>query len=214
MFLRRGVTLFLVASIISTPVAAGARAERVAEKLTVDDPAGDANYLNSQYLVIRSGDVAGPVDASAAADILALWFTHDRRSVTAHVQTEAPPSPSDPAYLYRIQFDPGVNSNCLWIQAVSAGDANPAGPFGRFQDTCSQGSEWSEEDGIRTTFRKGPSGTGVVSITVPRTMHPLFENGGDLQTPHVSVRNFHYDLVYAPQIDDTRFGTTYRLPPP
>ena len=202
--------LFLATLPGSTSGAAGIA--RVPDKALIEDPAGDANYLNSQRLVIRNGDHATPVDASAAADILKVWFTHDDETVTAHIQTEAPPTSSDPAYVFRVHVNPGGDFNCLWFQFTTAGTGNTKGPFGILWDTCDESFVFFR--GVRLKTTPGPGGTAVHSLSVSRDLFPTFNPGGVLGTPYATVRNYHADGEFtAPQIDDTAEGADYRLEP-
>lgn len=184
----------------------------IPKKPLIEDPAGDANYLNSQDLVIRKGNHSTPVDASAAADILKVWFTHDAEDVTAHIQTEALPTPSDPAYVFRVHVNPGGDFHCLWFQFVTPGAGNLRGPFGILYVTCDESSVFFR--GVRLKTTPGPSGTAVHSLSVSRDLYPTFNPGGVLGSPFATVRNYHADGEFtAPQIEDTDLGADYRLRP-
>ena len=198
---------------VSVPAGAvtDARSSEVPKNVSLVDPAGDANYLNTQRLVVRRGDVSTPADASGAADVLALWFTHDRKTVTAHIQTEAPVNPSESAYVFRVHIDPGSGTGCLWFEAITAGPNNPDGPHAVFADTCNSGATWEATVGMRPTFTELPDGTGLVRIEAQRKMHPLLREGGVLGDPFVDVRNYHFGEVTAPVIDETVTGKPYEL---
>ncbi|MGH2757423.1 MAG: hypothetical protein ACRDI3_06515, partial [Actinomycetota bacterium] len=98
-----GITFILV--LLASTSAAGESPRRVPQNVQIEDPAGDANFLNGQGNDLPiGGDISTPVDLTVP-DILKVWFTHDAKTISAHVQTEAPPPATEGAYNFMV----GVN---------------------------------------------------------------------------------------------------------
>ena len=83
----------------------------IPEVVNIEDPAGDANYLNGQG-ASEDGDHSTPADAGSVSDILKVWFTHDADVIRAHILTEAPPPAAASAYFFRVMADTGGDPNC------------------------------------------------------------------------------------------------------
>ena len=212
-----------LAAALSIPAGAQEAAEAtvVPEAVNIEDPAGDANYLNGQGSVPDQEDHVTPADAGSVSDLLKVWFTNDAEFVRVHVLTEAPPPASGSAYIYRIHVDPGVGEPCLWFQILTEGPTNPAGAFGNLRDTC-DGNDQLFEEGVTVNFEETADGQGISTISVPRALYAGFIDGAVLNAPIATVRNFingnPVRTVTAPQIDDTKPGTAYTIvaeePPP
>ena len=216
----RHVAVLLAALVLSSIATGPARAQdpapapapTVPETVQITDPAGDANYLNDQGTGQAPGDNAGPADAGTVSDILKVWFANDADTVTAYVQTEAPPPASASAYLFRVTVDPGAGSNCLWFQISTEGPTNPDGPSGSLRSICADDTTTTE--GVTVNFWELEDGTGISAVTVPRSADPALVDGSVLNTPIGTARNLWAGLVTAPQIDDTKPGTAYTIAPP
>lgn len=211
----------LVAGALSLPAGAQeAPAPTVVPAVVnIEDPAGDANYLNDQGSGAAEGDNVGPADAGSVSDILKVWFTHDADVIRAHILTEVPPPATASAYLYRVRVGPAGDENCLWFQIVSTGPTYPDGAeaTGSLRDLCGEADE-TFRDGITVTIEELADGTGVSTVIVPRSTLPVFADGAVLGTPTAHVRNYFGTTatggVSAPQIDDTKPGTSYTITAP
>lgn len=188
----------------------------VPEVVNIEDPAGDANYLNDQGTGQADGDHAGPADASGVADILKVWFTHDADVIRAHILTEVPPPATAAAYFYRVQVGPPGDENCLRFQMASTGPTNPDATeaAGSLRDLCGDADE-TFRDGITATIEETADGQGISTIIVPRSTHPAFVDNAVLGTPTAHVRNYFGTTVTGgatvPQVDDTKPGTDYTI---
>ena len=192
----------------------------VPEVVNIEDPAGDANYLNDQGTAgihgQTFGDNAGPADAGSVSDILKVWFTHDADVIRAHILTEVPPPATAAAYFFRVQVGPPGDENCLRFQLATTGPTYPDAtePAGSLRDLCGDADE-TYTDGITATIEELADGTGVSTIIVPRSTHPAFVDDAVLGTPTAHVRNWFATTatggVTAPQIDDTKPGTDYAI---
>ena len=216
--MKRSLMLSLavaLAAALSVPAAAQEPAPTVVpEVVNIEDPAGDGNYLNDQGTG-EVGDNVTPADASTVADILKVWFTHDADVIRAHVLTEAPHSANTAsAYFYRVQVDPGGEPNCLRFQIATTGPTSPttAEAFGSIRDLCGDNDETFTE-GITVTIEALADGTGVSTVTVPRTIHPALADNLVLAAPTAHSRNYVGGAATAPQVDTTVPGTDYTITP-
>ena len=216
--LSLGLALGL-AVLLALPAAAqeepSAQPTAVPEAVNIDDPAGDANYLNGQGFE-DNGDNSTPADAGSVSDVLKVWFTNDAETISAHVQTEVVPPATANAYIFRIQVDPGAGSNCLWFNIFTDGPTNPDGAYGTLRDTCTD--DVTIDEGVTVAFSELPDGTGLSSITIPRAAHAAFADNLVLVAPKFEVRNF-WNIpgvagATAPVIDESRVGTDYTIAPP
>ena len=181
--------------------------------VNIEDPAGDANYLNGQGLE-DEGDQTTPADASSVADILKVWFSHDQDVIRAHILTEVPPPATASAYFFRVTADASGDTNCLWFQIATTGPTNPTATevTGSLRDLCGDANETFTE-GITATIEETADGQGISTVTVPRATHPALGDNLILGAPRAQARNF-LGVVTAPQVDDTRAGTDYTIAPP
>ncbi|MDQ3940123.1 MAG: hypothetical protein M3238_02100 [Actinomycetota bacterium] len=191
------------------PAHAQEPAPEVPAVVNIEDPAGDANYLNGQGADDSQGNNVTPADIGSVSDILKVWFTSDATNISAHIQTEAMP-PAVTAYFFRVLVDPSVGDpNCLRFQIATSGAGNPGEAFGSLRDLCGDVDETYTE-GITVNFAEAADGTGISTVTIPRTTHPAFAEGTVLVAPTAHVRNY-FVAVTAPQIDDTQPGTDFTV---
>ena len=210
-------SLALVASGLHIlPAAAAEEPPAIPASVNIEDPVDDANYLNDQGLLTEfQGDNATPRDASTLGDILKVWFTNDATTVSAHIQTQAaiPDNGQNAAIFHRIQVDPdGAGETCLWFQGGTSGLTNAVGPVANLRDTCGDADEVLGDGELK--MEVGPEETGIITITVPRSLHPALGPGGKLLTPKAETRNYWSTparSATAPQIDNTKPGTDYLM---
>lgn len=203
------IALALVAAV--APAAAAAPA-RVSAKPQVVDPSGDANLLNDQhnaYLVggPHTGDVTAPGNVEDQGDILAVWFTNDARTLTAHIQTTAPPA-EDAGLVFGVDtnrhYEPdGIHHGCTFFQIFLVDGAE-----GNVWDYCITGERVPAEVRVETLT----DGTGHVTITAPRTFVP-FIKGMVLEEPHADSRMLVIEQTghYLGFLDTTAEGSDYRI---
>lgn len=220
--MKRMLTIAL-ATLVATALSIPAGAQEaptptvVPEVVNIEDPAGDANYLNDQGNG-EVGDNVTPADASTVADILKVWFTHDAEVIRAHILTEVPPPATASAYFYRVQVDPGGEPNCLRFQIATTGPTSPttAEAVGSIRDLCG-GNDETFTEGITVTIETLEDGTGISTVTVPRTIHPALADNLILAAPTAHSRNYLGAPgagATAPQVDTTKPGTDYTITAP
>lgn len=184
------------------------------EVVQIDDPAGDANYVNGQGRGVIEGDQTTPADLTVS-DVLKVWFTHDVTNISVHIQTEGPPPSSNAAYVYRVLTNPGgdLPDGCLWWEAYVEGPSYVGASFARLRDQC-EGSDPIDGTLAVTTLADE---TGLITVTIPRASHPALADGAIVAAPHVEVRNLTggegVGNVTTPIADDTKIGTDYTIAP-
>lgn len=189
----------------------------------IEDPVGDANYINDGTTFGAGGgrNNVGPMnqDASSIGDILAVWYTNDATTISVHVQTEAPQPSSGVAYYTEVtsNFDDADNA-CVMFEFVVAAPTFQRDTYGTVTDNCAA-SDPVDGDVL---VEEGPDGTGIVTLTVPRTANAAFAPGGVLTTPEARMTNATGPLPDAlpevgglfliyPVIDNTEPGTDYAI---
>ena len=214
--MKRIVTLFasmaLIAAGFQALPAAAAEDEPtvVPEVVNIEDPAGDANYLNGQGLDETQGDNVTGQDAGSLSDILKVWFTSDAEKVNAHIQTEAAPNGTNVALYFRAMVNPnGAEDNCLRFQGMTGGLNSAEEAFGTLRDLCGDADETTSE-GVEFKIETGPEDTGLFTISVPKSAHPALADGTVFGAPTAHSRNWVTGAgATAPQVDNTKPGTDF-----
>ena len=197
--MKRTLTLLASLALVASglhvlPAAATEDAPALPPEPNIVDAAGDANFGT------------GAPGSFTGADILAGWFTHDETTISAHVQT-ATDARLD-SVLIDVGFDPGVGAACMFIDAVTAGEANDARVELFYEGDCGDQGAVPVEGGT-FTMTEGPDGTIINTITVPRSADPAFADGKTLATPFVTIWNNTADSGARGIYDDTEPGTSY-----
>lgn len=195
------LTMMLVGSMYMTlPARAADPVTAVPETVQINDPLNDANYLNDQSLVNgvpEQNDQPTAADAGAVSDLLKIWYTSDATTVSVHIQTEKPP-PATQSYIYRVYSNPGEGTvtsstlGCLRFFAFVPGDGGgyAGDQYAGLLDLCNVGTDYAKnavESELQIDTLK--DGTGVMTITAPRSYSPLLGPGMTLDKPFASVRN-------------------------
>ncbi len=198
--------------------------------------------------VSGEGDHATAADASSVSDFLKVWFSNTKKTISVHILTERPP-PAISTIYYRIASNPGegeVGANttrgCLNWRMIFPGQqvipATPAtGPqtidtstyrgsdptkpaaLAEFEDVCNVAGRQTE--GAAVTVEPLEDGTGITTMTVPRSFSPLFAKKGKITQPYAisRVAAGHQgtnlptggDFFSAATIDTTKRGTDYAI---
>jgi len=238
-FWSLAISVALVGGVFSAlPAKAQAAPMTPPAEVAIEDPWDDANYLNDQgnagsgaggQSVPFVGDNAGPADASTVADLGKIWFTNDAENITVYVQTQVPLGTNAPAYIYDVFASPGEGSVassvfwCLRFSALVPGTAQgqpttwQGNPQAKLLDRCNVGSSyWSDAMDGELVIGEGPDGTGVLSMTFPRSFSPLLEDGSVIVGPYARSANAvgaeaAEGVVTAPQVDNTIKGLDYTI---
>lgn len=182
----------------------------------VDDPIGDANYINDMG---RSGlngtpffgNVVTPTDLDDGADLFEVWFSNDSSTITLNIRTESPIGYEDPTRLFYVRATPERSPpyprDCLlWVAVVGSEGAHLNTNYARVADDCNR----SDHAGFPVELSIGElqDGTGIVTISTPRSYSPLFATGEKIGAPWAMSRIGHGTTT---PIDTTARGDDYTI---
>lgn len=232
--------------VIAPAKAQEAPAVTVPEVVQIDDPVDDANYLNDQSLlnnVPPTQDNGTPADASGTSDLLKVWYTTDAETISVNIQTQVAPPASAGSYIYRVYSNPGEGSvatstlGCLRFFVFMPSGNPPVGGYSGplkagLLDYCDKGINYTTDAAEgKLTITEMPDGTGVMTITVPRSYSPKLADGQVLTAPMAQVQNLAGtgtdgngqpipatdgslpggNWRRGPQIDNSKIGTDYTI---
>lgn len=169
-------------------------------KPQIEDPLGDANFLNDQGTGDGSfGDVTG-ADAGTVSDLTSITLRNDKKNLYVQFATEAAP-PALSGVGYRARFNGAPGSQCLYVEAFFPGGNNDlTAAKAQFRDSCAGGDPVEAEI----------LGTMVV---VPRSAHEAFGKGKkltDVQALTFLWSGSSYPIgVDRPVVDTTKIGTDF-----
>lgn len=199
------VALALVAVFAAFPLRATA-----APKPSVEDPAGDANFINDQGTGDGSfGDFETGADASSFADLLSVTFTNNKKTLSVHIETESTGQPAA-GEGFRVRVNPGPGGvYCLNFEVFFNGAQNDMTEWkAHLRDACSPGSELIEGKAELSTL------LGAIMITIPRNGHEALGKGKTLAAPQAQTflwSGSYPTGVAGPYLDTTKPGTDYKL---
>ena len=173
-----------------------------AAKPSIEDPLGDANFINDQGTGDGTFGDFNQADAGTVSDLLAVTFTNDAKNLYVQIQTEAAP-PATTGIGYRVRVNPDATGRyCLNIEAYFPGANNVlTQAVAYLRDACNGG----EAVPLKLL------GTQVV---VPRKASKALASGATLKAPQ--AQSFLYSgnesggSTY-PVADTTKVGTDYKL---
>lgn len=203
--MKRSLGIMLVFGLMAGVLAAlpARAATAIPDVVQVEDPTGDANFLNDQDNVTPAGHPLGdevvpvpapaPQDAGSASDFQKIWFSHTATDVSVHILTERA-LPATTSIYFRVASNPGEGSTgsdirgCLNFRAVIGGVEPNSGQristyngpdFAEFEDVCN-GDGAVEAKLHFEALSEDATAQGITTITVDRTKSPLFADGGTL----------------------------------
>ncbi len=184
-------------------IALSATALQAAPAPSIEDPLGDANFVNDQGTGDGSFGDFNQADAGTVSDLTAVTFSNDKKNLYVTIDTEAaPPAASGIGYRVRVNPDGPGGSYCLIFEAFHPGANNDLTMAkGRVRDACEGGA---------------PVEVQVIgnTLTVPRKAHKGLAKGATLKAPQ--AQSFLYSGTYptgfsGPVADTTKVGTDYKL---
>jgi hypothetical protein len=197
-------------ALISSP----AGATEVPETVQIEDPFGDANTL--------AGDVQGPADVSTAGDLGKIWFSNDAEKISVHVQTEGPP-PATQGLVYSVYASPGGDfpapEGCLRFVTIIPGTTPTyaGSELAKLIDRCNDSGTNLYDNGVEGEFtiEELPDGTGLVTMSFPRSYSPLLADGLVITEPFgrsdVAIGEESAVGLSRVRIDDTILGSEYTI---
>lgn len=221
------LTAALLGAHIVAGIPAAHAATTVPATVQVKDPVDDANGLNDQDNAYGTpaqgqGDHTTPKDAGSATDFMDIWYTNDADTVSLHIHTQAPPSNLAEDVYFRVASNPGKGDKgsddtrgCIYWTAFFNGTAGAyTDPdAAAVQDKCNVGDAIA----ATVTVEALDDGTGVITLTAPRSYSPLFADGSTLTKTYGVSRVLvvgpvpQEGIVTAGTSDTTQRGTDYAI---
>lgn len=173
-----------------------------APKTIIEDPLGDANFVNDQGTGDGSNGDVTAADAGTVSDLTEVTLTNDAKNLYLMILTEAAP-PATTGIGYRVRFNPDdAGDHCILIEAFFPGANNVlTGAKAHLIDSCAGGDPVELE--ILGT-----------QITIPREANEAFGKGAVLTAPQAQAFLYSGDYptgVAGPTADTTKVGTDYKL---
>lgn len=197
--------IFIVAGIAVAvaPTATGAQVPPP-PKIVIEDPVGDANFINDQGTSDGTlGDAVTPGDVSEVTDLEAIGFSNDAKNLYVTIDTEtSPPATQGVGFRVRVNPDGPGGAYCLVFEAFYPGAGNDLTEAkGHVRDVCAA----SEAVPVQVLGSM---------IVVPRNSHEALGRGATLTAPQ--AQGFIYLGTYpagvpAPTSDTTKVGKDYKL---
>ncbi len=191
-----------IAMVLSLPLLLAGTSLNAAPKPQINDPYGDANFVNDQGTGDGSVGDNTTADAGNASDLGSVTFDNDAKNLyVTFLNEQSPPATQGIGLRARVNGAPG--SQCLLFEIYFSGATNTlTANEGYFRDVCAGGAAV-------------PVDVLGTQMTIPRGLHEAFGKGKTLDTPQ--AQSFVYTGssypagVSGPYIDTTKVGTDYKL---
>lgn len=197
---KTALALGLIAALAASNLSATAGTP----KPQIEDPLGDANFVNDQGTGDGSFGDQTAADAGTVSDLVSVTFSNDKKNLLVDVRTEAaPPATTGIGYRVRANPDGPGGSYCIIIEALFPGANNAlTAPEAWFRDTCAGGdAEPLELLGLM--------------ITVPRDLSDALGKGKTLTAPQAQSflwNGSSYPTGFAgPYADTTKIGEDFKF---
>ena len=190
------LALALAAALWSLTLQAGA----APAKVIIEDPLGDANFVNDQGTGDGTFGDFNQADAGTVSDLTDIALSHDAKNLSIQIGTEAAPPAATPIG-YRVRFNPDDSgTHCIVIEAFHPGSSGLMTPVAHFRDACAGG------DPVEVQLL----GTTVI---VPRKVSKAFAKGATLKAPQAQafLHSGAGVLEAGPTADTTLVGSDYKL---
>lgn len=177
-----------------------------ASKPHIEDPEGDANFVNDQGTGDGSFGDQTAATVGTVSDILAVTFSNDAKNVYVAIETvAAPPATTGVGFRVRTNPDGPGGVHCLNFEIRYPGANNTlAAAEGHLRDACT--GEVIEGEVL-------PS-IGVL-LAIPRSAHEALGKGGALTAPQAQsymwIGSNYPAGAAAGTIDTTKVGTDFKL---
>lgn len=172
-----------------------------APKPHIEDPVGDANFVNDQGTGDGSFGDFTAADAGTVSDLISVTFRNDAKNLFVKIETEAPP-PAATGIGYRVRVNPdGAGGQyCLRFEAYHPGANNAlTEPVAYLRDACGGG------DAV-------PIKVVGSELVIPRKENKAFGKGAKLTAPQAQAflysGNETTGAMY-PVVDTTKVGTDF-----
>lgn len=193
----------LAATAAALVLGASALQAAPAPKVIIEDPLGDANFVNDQGTGDGSFGDQTAADAGTVSDLLGIAVSNDAKNLYVDFKTEAaPPATTGIGYRLRVNPDGSGGAYCVLIEVFYPGANNllTAGQ-GHVVDTCAGGDPVPVE----------VLGTHII---VPRDATDAFKKGATLTAPQAQAFLYSGDYPNGSPTgtaDTTLVGTDYKM---
>jgi hypothetical protein len=201
--MKKRMSIAAVAAVAAALAASSLPATAAAPAQIIEDPVGDANFVNDQGTGDGSNGDQTAADAGTVSDLLGIQVTNDKKNLVVTIQTEAAP-PALTGIGYRVRFNPdgAGGAHCILLEAYFSGANNVVTtPQAYLIDACN-GNETTPVEVLGTT------------LYVPRSANAAFAKGATLAAPQAQSFLYSGDGTVGakhPVADTTKVGTDYKL---
>ena len=199
--MKRSITVAALGAVVA--LLGSSLQATAAPKASIEDPLGDANFINDQGTGDGSFGDFNQADAGTVSDLVAVSFTNDAKNLYVQIQTEAaPPAVTGIGYRVRANPDGAGGAHCLEFYAFFPGANNTlTAGVGHVHDVCA-GTDPVEIKLLGT------------QMIIPRKVSKALGAGATLKAPQAQA--FLYSGSYpagvvGPTADTTKVGTDYKL---
>ena len=200
--MKRTIIVTALGGLLALAMAATSLQATAAPKPSIEDPLGDANFINDQGTGDGSfGDITA-ADAGTVSDLTGVTFTADAKNLYVTIATEAAP-PAATGIGYRVRVNPdAAGTYCVNIEAYHPGANNViTTPVAYLRDACAGGEAV-------------PLKVLGTQIVVPRKASKAFGAGATLKAPQAQAFLYSGNETSGstyPVADTTLVGTDYKL---
>lgn len=198
--MKKSLSITAAAAAVSLALGSLAAAAPAPTKI-IEDPLGDANFVNDQGTGDGSNGDQTAADAGTVSDIVGVEISNDKKNVYVTFQTEAAP-PATTGIGYRLRANPEGGTYCISIEAFHPGANNAlTSAIAHLVDECNGGETTPVE----------VLGTMVV---IPRSANAAFAKGATLAAPQAQAFLYSGNETAGaeyPVADTTKVGTDYKL---
>lgn len=197
------MTALIGATLVAAALTAQAGAAPAAKKV-IEDPVGDANFVNDQGTGDGSFGDQTAADAGTVSDLISVSLSNDAKNLYVVFQTEAmPPATTGVGYRLRANPDGAGGAYCLQIDVYYPGANNALTAAEAWvRDVCAGGEAVPVE-------------VLGATLTVPRSALEAFGKGATLTAPQAQAYLYIGSSPPAgfvgPMADTTKVGTDYKF---
>jgi hypothetical protein len=184
-------------------VAAPFQASAGPQKVVIQDPLGDSNFINDQGTGDGSFGDFNQAGVGNVSDLLKVTLSNDAKNLYITFQAQGvPPATQGLGYRFRVNPDGPGGSHCLLFEAFWPGATNNMTEAkAHVRDVCEGG------DPVEIKIL-GPQ------LTIPRKVSKALGKGATLKAPQ--AQSFVYSGTYpqgviGPYMDTTKVGKDYKL---
>jgi hypothetical protein len=201
--MNRSVSIAATLGLSVAMVAGPFQASAARQKVVIEDPMGDSNFINDQGTGDGSFGDFNQAGIGNVSDLLKVSLSNDAKNLYITFQAQGvPPATQGLGYRFRVNPDGAGGTHCLLFEAFWPGATNNMTEAkAHVRDVCEGG------DPVEVKIL-GPQ------LTVPRKVSKALGKGATLKAPQ--AQTFVYSGSYpqgviGPYMDTTKVGKDYKL---